>query len=86
VFFLNRAEAVSVLKDILEKTSLFHFKFFSLIPPDGDRLRSHGYQVQVKAHFDRENQLGIMHEIAKKHGLALAIEEEGTVIFYRPVK
>jgi len=84
--FLNRAEAVSVLKDIFEKTSLFHFKCFSLMRPNGDGLRSRGYQVHVKAYFDRGNQLDVMREIAKKHGLTLEIENEGTVIFYRPLK
>ncbi len=84
--FLNRNEAVQVMRDIFEMSTLFHFQYISLINPNFENLLSNCYQVLVKTNFNKENQIDILCDVADKYGLALEKEKEGLVIIYRPEK
>ena len=85
MFFLNRNEAVQVLKDVFEMSTLFRLQYVSLIDPNSKSSLSHGYKVLFKVNNDAENQMYMLCEVAGKYGLAIEIEKENLIIIYRPL-
>jgi hypothetical protein len=83
---LNRNEAVSVLKEIFEKCTLFDGTYIALMPPNSASLLSKGYQVHLRVPIDERTQ-NCMEEIAKKHDCHIVIKDkEDIAIIYRPLK
>ena len=84
--FLNREEAILVLREIFDKCTLFDGTYLSLVPPNVASLLSQGYQVHIKIGLDDETR-SCMQDILEKHGLALNKEEKKElVIIFKPKK
>ena len=80
---MNRNEAVSILKEIFEKCSLFNGQYLALMPPNAAGLLSHGYQIHLKIPLDDETKKCMM-KILQKYGLAFNEDKEGLAIIYKP--
>ena len=90
VFFLNREDAILVLREIFDKCTLFDGTYLSLVPPNAASFLSQGYQVHIKIGLDDETRScmqDILDHILEKHGLALNEEEKKeSVIIFKPKK
>ena len=78
---MDRAEAMTVLKEILASTDC-DSSFVALMPPNSYNLLSKGYQIHIKTRLDTlQNEL--LESILRRHGLSLRKDKE-ILIIYRP--
>jgi len=82
--FLDRKEAVMILREIYETCENLDETWVALMPPNADDIISDGYQLHIRTpkmqDFDRKCVEDILH----KHGLKLK-EITDTAIIYRPI-
>ncbi len=52
---LNRQEATSLLKEVSEACEILSVDGIMIMPPNGNNVLSHGYQLHVKADFEDEH-------------------------------
>jgi hypothetical protein len=78
---MNKQEAASYLKEILNKCNLASDSF-SLIEPNSKDTLSKGYKIRIIASMNKACREQVK-TITKKHDLAV-IEEKNQIIIYRP--
>ncbi len=84
--FLDRQEAITVLKEINGKCDGYFEKGFVLKSPSPDDELSQGYQLHIKADFD-ESHVKCIKPIVEKHKLEMANEQTiETLVIYKPRK
>jgi len=81
---LKRDEAISFLKEVLDKCTLLDGQYFCLTPPNLASQLSKGYQIQMMNPIHSDD-LVCMNEILSSYGLLLKIEKDLTII-YKPQK
>ena len=84
-FFLNRDEAVKLLKELNLACDRLGEEGIMLMPPDADDVRSHGYQLHIKTKIGGEK-MACIKPIADQYKLAIANEpDKNLIIVYRPM-
>lgn len=82
--FLKREEAVSVLKEIIDKCQMCDGTWVALMPPNSRNMLSQGYQVHMKFPLD-ETALACISRILEKNKLAMINKNNNELlIIYRP--
>ncbi len=85
VFFLNREEAISLLKEIIGVCSVLSGEAIMLMPANADDVLSHGYQLHIKAMLSQHD-LSCIKPIVEKHNLSIANEpNKNLLVIYRPL-
>jgi len=84
--FLNRDEAVSLLKELIFACDGIGEEGVMLMPPNSGDVLSHGYQLHIKESLWNEYS-DCIEPLVKKHELALAHEhEKQLLVVYKPME
>jgi len=84
VFFVERKEAVGVLKTILDRCSTENVTKVMIMPSTSDDAYSTGSQIYIEAAFDPEAKQ-YLQTIAEQHHLAIK-QNANTIIIYKPIQ
>ena len=81
---MKRREAISVLKEIIEKCQMCDGNWVALMPPNSASLLSKGYQIHLKFPVDK-TAVNCIKEVLEKYKLVLIDKRENELlIIYRP--
>jgi hypothetical protein len=82
---LDRQEATSLLKEVIQVCGDLGEQVVMLMPPDSDDVLSHGYKLHIKAPLGDEH-LECIKPLVQEHKLAMAYEpEKELLIIYTPI-
>ncbi len=77
---MNRAEAVSIIKEIFSSCQLVESEHISLIPPALHNAVARGFQVEIKTRLSNNDRLCV-EAILQKHNFALKEKPEFSIIY-----
>jgi hypothetical protein len=84
--FLNREEAMSLLKELNLSCDGLGEHGVMLMPPNADDVLSHGYQLHIRGSIDNE-MLVCIRPLLEKYKLTMVNEpEKRLLVIYRPMK
>jgi hypothetical protein len=82
---LKRQEAIELLKEIVAATKSVNYTQISLNPPSEKvQMKSEGYELHVKNHFDEADWQSLK-TVIQKRGLSMQ-EYDGYIVIYKPRK
>ena len=80
---MKREEAIAVLKEIVEASKKVDYTHISLKPPrDKTNLKSEGFELHIKDHFDQSD-YECLTAIIQKHTLSMK-KYDGSIVIYKP--
>ncbi len=81
---MRREEAVSVLREIIDKCQMCDGNWVALMPPNSHNLLSVGYQVHLKIPLDQQA-INCIEKVLKEYDLRMMNKrEQELLIIYRP--
>lgn len=81
--FMDRVEAVALLKELFDMCPSLEGKSFAIMPPQADSLLSKDHQIHITTTLNEETLLCVRRAIKRHDHLAL-LEEKDRIILYRP--
>ena len=82
-FFMNREQAVAVIKEIFERCPSLEGKSIKLMPPKANNLLSNTFQVYIGYGDGSGPLFACVNDIAKRTGLEVKMKDSYCII-YKP--
>ncbi len=80
---VNREQAVTIIKQIIDNCHAIEGKSIMLMPPKGNDALSHTYQIHIRTCSSGEVIEPCVRTIAKEHNLAVKVQND-LLIIYKP--